>query len=213
VQHNEDYPFGRDYWEHRYAEPGMTWSGNPNPVLVDEVAALEPGRALDVGSGEGGDALWLAWRGWRVTAVDIATAALDKARKQAEATDHEAAALIDWQQHDITAWTPDERFFDLISSQFMHLPEPARSAFFLGLAAAVAPGGTLLIVGHDPDTEVQGHRAHLRELMFTAADVVDALHGQGLRIDVAGTRTRPVTSHDGNPATASDVVVRATREA
>lgn len=208
---DEAFPFGRDYWEQRYAESGMTWSGNPNPVLVDEVASLSPARALDVGSGEGGDALWLARHGWHVTAVDIATAAIEKARLRAEATDPAASALIEWQQRDVTGWVPNARTFDLVSSQFMHLAEPARTRYFRGLAAAVAPGGTLLIVGHDPDTEREGHHTHLRELMFTADDVLKSLDGAGLRTDVAESRTHPVIGHDGRSSTASDVVVRVTR--
>src|ERR1700712_2364692 len=148
--HDEN-PFGHEYWENRYAEPGLTWSGSPNPVLVAEARALTPGRALDIGSGEGGDAQWLASMGWSVTGVDIAANALAKARARVEDADPLAATRIVWEQHDITDWVPELDAFDLVSSQFMHLPEPQRSSLFRSLAAAIAPGGTLLIVGHDVD--------------------------------------------------------------
>ena len=81
--------WGRDYWEDRYSAPGLQWSGRPNPVLVDEASGLEPGRVLDVGSGEGGDAIWLAGRGWQVTGIDIAQAALDKAAARAAEVDED----------------------------------------------------------------------------------------------------------------------------
>jgi SAM-dependent methyltransferase len=153
-------PFGRDYWEDRYAAHGLAWSGIPNPVLVAETTTLAPGRALDVGSGEGGDAHWLAARGWHVTGVDIAAAAVAKARAGIDSIDPVAASRIVWQQRDVTQWAPEPRSFDLISSQFMHLPEPMRSALFRSLAAGVAPGGTLLIVGHGADLENGGPSSH-----------------------------------------------------
>jgi SAM-dependent methyltransferase len=233
-------PLGRDYWEDRYAGPGLEWSGNPNPVLVAEATPLTPGRALDIGSGEGGDALWLAARGWRVVGVDIAVNALDKARVRVESVDPSAAAHIEWQQHDLTAWAPDPRSFDLVSSQFMHLPEAARTSLFRGLAAAVAPGGTLLIVGHDaaegedaagrgsghgPHAHANagvgasaiagpggGPHQHFLDLMFRVDDVLTAIDGEGLRVDVAEVRARaaPHASHD---APLRDVIVKATRPA
>lgn len=204
--------FDREYWEERYSAPGLTWSGNPNPVLVAEVSELAPGRALDIGSGEGGDALWLATQGWRVTGVDISMNALEKARARAESVDVDAASRIRWEQRDLTAWLPDPASFDLVSSQFMHLPEPARSVLFSALAAAVAPGGTLLIVGHDAsEHEDAGHRVHLSDLMFTVDDVLAAIASEGLLVTVAEIRERQADSPDGEMITMRDVVVRATR--
>jgi SAM-dependent methyltransferase len=209
----EEFPFGLQYWEDRYAAPGLAWSGNPNPVLVTEATPLAPGRALDIGSGEGADAFWLAARGWSVTGVDISTNALDKARAAAEAHDPAAAARIQWEQHDLTSWLPSARSYDLVSSQFMHLPEPSRSTLFRGLAAAVAPGGTLLIVAHDVSgLDEADHHAHLTELMFGVDDVLAAIDGESLTVEVAESREREAAPAAGE-SRMRDIVVRATRTA
>lgn len=208
----EGQPFGRRYWEERYAAPVSTWSGEANPVLVAEAALLPPGRALDVGSGEGADALWLASRGWRVTGIDIAMNALNKARARAESTDPDAAARIAWQQRDLTVWSPEPRSYDLVSSQFMHLSDPTRTMLFRSLAAAVAPGGTLLIVGHDAsDLDSGAHRPHFPALMFGVEDVLAAIEGEQLRVEVAESRARQATVADGSTTTVRDVVVKAIR--
>lgn len=141
------------FWEKRYRERGQSWSGLPNEALTREAASLVPGSALDVGSGEGGDALWLAGAGWRVTAVDIsATAlALGAARAAEEGLD------IRWIEADLATWRPDGEF-DLVSSHFLHSPvELPRDAILRRAAAAVAPGGTLLIVGHAEPPPRSGH--------------------------------------------------------
>jgi SAM-dependent methyltransferase len=208
----DEEPFGRAYWEERYAEPGLTWSGKPNAVLVSEAAGLTPGRALDIGSGEGGDALWLAQHGWSVTGVDISANALDKARSRIELADRSAAELIRWEQHDLSEWLPRAQSFDLVSSHFMHLPEPVRGRLFRSLAAAVAPGGTLLIVGHDvSDTNSGLHRADHPELMFGASDVLTAIESERLSVAVAESRERHVTGGHDTATVMRDIVVKAVR--
>ncbi|WP_213816595.1 bifunctional 2-polyprenyl-6-hydroxyphenol methylase/3-demethylubiquinol 3-O-methyltransferase UbiG [Glaciihabitans sp. dw_435] len=206
-------PFGRPYWEDRYAEPGFTWSGNPNPVLVTESTPLTPGTALDIGSGEGGDAIWLATQGWRVTGIDISQNALDKARGRAEASAPTAATRITWEQHDLAEWAPEPGSFDLVSSQFMHLPNPIRTNLFRALAAAVAPGGTLLIVGHDAADFAPDAHQHHSDMMFTAADVVAAIEGEHLRIEAAESRSRVGRRPDGTTGDVRDIVVVAVRPA
>lgn len=183
-------------------------------MLVTEAAELTPGRALDIGSGEGGDALWLAARGWRVTGVDIAESALEKARRRVESIDPAAAGRIDWERHDVGDWAPAPRAFDLVTSHFMHLPDPERATMFRSLAAAVAPGGTLLIVGHDHSDSTLGksaHPEHLRALMFGVDDVLTAISSEGLRVEVAESRPRAASRGHTGPAAVRDVVVRATR--
>jgi len=141
---------GEAFWDERYGSRDALWSGNPNPQLVAEAADLVPGTALDVGCGEGADAIWLAERGWRVTAVDISAVALERGAAQAAKRGADVARRIDWRHEDLTAWVPAEASYDLVSAQFMHLPKNVRESFFRVLAAAVTAGGSLLIVGHHP---------------------------------------------------------------
>lgn len=203
--------FGKDFWEERYAGHTRVWSGRPNPQLVAETGDLAPGTALDAGCGEGADALWLASRGWRVTAADFAATALRRAREHAESFDADAARRIDWLEADLTGWAPPEERFDLVSSQFVHLAG-AREAFFRRLAAAVAPGGTLLVVGHHPsDLETTVGRPPLPELFFTAEEVAACLDPGRWDVLVAEARPRPATDPDGNEATVHDSVLRARR--
>ena len=134
------------FWEDHYRRRGRVWSGRPNPVLVDVVGSLRPGTALDLGCGEGGDAIWLARRGWRVTAVDVSVTALDRA-----ATDAATASVadrIDFRQHDLAVTFPSGAF-DLVSAQYLHSPiEFPRVHVLQEAARSVTPGGLLLIVDH-----------------------------------------------------------------
>nr|WP_205315760.1 class I SAM-dependent methyltransferase [Nonomuraea lactucae] len=204
--------FERDAWEERYRGRPALWSGRPNPQLVAEAAELAPGRALDVGSGEGADAIWLAERGWRVTAVDISSTALERAAVQAAAAGAEVSGRITWTQADLRDQPPAEGAYDLVSSQFMHLPIDARRELFERLAAAVAPGGTLLIVGHHPsDLRTTAHRMHFPDLMYTAEEVAASLDPAEWRVPVAEARPRAAVDPDGRAITIHDAVLVAHR--
>jgi len=195
--------FEQPSWEEMYGAKTRVWSGEPNPVLVTEVSALPPGTALDVGSGEGGDAIWLARHGWRVTGVDFSTVAL------ARAAEHAGDLPIEWLHADVRTWTPP-RPYDLVSSHFMHLPPEPRRALFARLAAAVAPRGTLLVVGHDGTDHPIVHK-HGPEMFFTAEEVAAGLDPAEWAVDVAESRKRPAKGHEGEAITVGDVVVRAHR--
>jgi SAM-dependent methyltransferase len=133
-------------WEAHYGERERVWGGRVNARLAEVVEPIAPGRALDLGCGEGADALWLAEHGWHVTAVDISQTALDRAVADAAARNVEAS--IDFQRHDLTESFPDG-VFDLVSAQFLHSTVPMDRAQLLRRAAgAVAKGGTMLIVDH-----------------------------------------------------------------
>lgn len=134
--------FDKKYWEERYRGHAHAHERQPSPWLVAE-AGTAAGTALDAGCGEGANAIWLAERGWQVTAVDIATAALARARE------HAAHVDIDWLAADLTTWTPPEEHFDLVTAHYVH-PATSHTDLFRRLAAAVAPGGALLVVGHHP---------------------------------------------------------------
>jgi SAM-dependent methyltransferase len=132
-------------WDHRYNRNQM-WSGNPNGTLVHEVSTLAPGRALDVGAGEGGDALWLAERGWSVTANDISRKALDRLEAEAK----RRGLPLDRLGADANTLDAFEaEAFDLVSAQYASIPRTPDDRAVHNLLNAVAPGGTLLVVSHD----------------------------------------------------------------
>ncbi|NUW31910.1 NAD(P)/FAD-dependent oxidoreductase [Nonomuraea sp. SMC257] len=202
--------FEQEGWEERYRARPAIWSGRPNPQLVVEAAGLAPGRALDVGSGEGADAVWLAGRGWRVTGTDISTTALERAA--AHATEAGIAGRVEWVHADLREHVPEAGAYDLVSAQFMHLPGTERRELFARLAAAVAPGGTLLIVGHHPrDLRTTAHRMHFPEMMYTAEEVASALDPAAWEVVTAETRPRAAVDPEGREITIHDAVMVARR--
>lgn len=198
--------YTQEFWDERYGSADRIWSGRPNTQLVAQVTDLAPGDALDVGSGEGADAIWLASRGWRVTAVDVSAVALDRAAQVAVAAGLQS--LISWEQRDMLSWDPGQARFDLVSAQFMHLPRPAQDSMHTRLAAAVRPGGTLLIVGHLHDEL----HAHIAPRFRPAEDIAAALDPDAWQIIVATAIDRSGTGPDGEPVLLSDSVLRAVRQ-
>jgi SAM-dependent methyltransferase len=204
--------FDQDWFEERYRSAPALWSGQPNPQLVAEVSDLPPGAALDAGSGEGADAIWLAQRGWRVNGVDFSATALTRAAGHAAVRGTEVAARIEWRQADLMTWSPPESTFDLVSAQYMHLPPDPRADLFARLAAAVAPGGILLIVGHDfSDVAAGAHRAPMPQMFFTAEEVAESLAPGEWEVLVTDARPRPAKVHEGREITVRDAVLRARR--
>jgi SAM-dependent methyltransferase len=202
----------QEFWDARYGSADQIWSGNPNPQLVAEVADLVPGTALDVGCGEGADAIWLAARGWHVTAIDVSPVALDRAARHAAEAGPAVATRVTWQHADVLLWEPPPLHFDLVSAQFVHLPTPAREALHRRLAAAVRPGGTLLIVGHHPsDLETAAGRPNLPDFLFTADQVAAVLEPADWQVLVAAAPERQALDPDGRPLTIHDAVLRAQR--
>lgn len=206
-----DHPvFDAAFWDDRYRAVETGWSGEPNAQVVSELSGITPGRALDVACGEGMDAIWLAARGWHVTATDISAVALERNSKidiPAETMQH-----IDWFQADLITWTPPLATFDLVTAQFLHLPPVIRDAVFRKLAAAVKPAGTLLIVGHHPsDLQTTITRPSLPELFYTAEDVAALLEPHRWDIIVSAARPREATDPQGDTVTIHDTVLRARR--
>lgn len=199
------------FWDERYRSSSALWSGRPNPQLVAEAAGLAPGTALDVGCGEGADAIWLAERGWQVTAVDISIVALDRGAAHARAIDVEAAGRITWRHADLLGSTLAAAPYDLVSAQFMQLPPEPRRALHLRLAAAVAPGGHLLVVGHDPSDLATGVHRPAPELFFTAADVAASLAREEWDVLVSEALPRSAADQDGRSVTVRDAVLMARR--
>jgi SAM-dependent methyltransferase len=190
-------------WDSRYAESQRIWSGNPNVALVSEISDLSPGTALDLGCGEGADAVWLAARGWQVTAVDISGVALGRARQHAA----EAGVTVDFQRHDLQESFPTGSF-DLVSAQFLHFWEDFdREKILRRAATAVAPGGTLIIEGH-MDHGPFGHGDHA-EIHFPAPDeVIASLELEdGWTVLTRATHPRRQKDQDGNDVTRVDATV------
>ena len=199
-------PHGEHAWDERYRSKPEIWSGKPNAALVAEVTRLKPGTALDAGAGEGGDALWLASQGWTVTAADISSVALDRAAASAA----RLGADITWLRADL-ATSPAPGTYDLVTAHFLHVPKAEQEQLFRHLAAAVAPGGTLLVVGHD-HSDMERMRPHLAEFGW-APDEVAAAIGDGWTIEAAEARPRQATGPDGDEITISDAILRARRAA
>jgi len=178
------------------------WSGRANRWLVEAAENLRPGTALDLGAGEGADAVWLARQGWLVTAVDFASAGLDRGAEAAEEAG--VSDRITWINADLATWQPSERF-DLVNVQFLHGSPDFRAR--VHQLAWLATAGTLVIVGHDPRNATEGHGGppDLTRL-YGAEDVLDSLGmwRNSAEVLVAERRTR----HADDPAlVALDCVV------
>jgi SAM-dependent methyltransferase len=193
----------REFWDERYGDGERIWSGRPNGALVREVADLKAGTALDLGCGEGADAIWLAGQGWRVVGVDVSQVALARAAAHAEQAG--VADRVEWRRHDLGAGFPAGSY-DLVSAHFLHSPvELPREGILRSAAAAVAPGGVLLVVGHagwpagedHPDIEVH----------FPTPEEVHAgleLPQGGWEVLVSATYEREFTDPEGRTRTRPD---------
>ena len=198
--------FERDAWEQHWREAlrdGSTDADAPNPYLVDETQAIPAGTALDAGCGTGADAVRLAASGWTVTGVDIAPSALRAAAQRADL----AAVPVTWVEADLTTWEPPAPF-DLVTTAYAHASIP-QLRLYRRIADWVAPGGTLLIVGHSahPAGSDHDHRAPEASTV-TTADIAGLLTAAGWRIRTAREDTSAVPGH---PVRHHDVIVRAER--
>jgi SAM-dependent methyltransferase len=197
---------GAAEWDARYAAADKVWSGNPNGALLTEVTGLRPGRALDVGCGEGADAVWLAGHGWEVTALDVSQVALDRAALHAR----QAGVQVRWVRAGLVEASLSPGAFDLVSAQYPALRRTPTGEAERALLAAVAPGGLLLVVHHE-DVDVDHARAH----GFDPADYVQpadvaALLDDDWHVEVDETRPRTVEAGAGAGHTL-DRVLRARR--
>lgn len=199
------------FWNERYRSSHRLWSGNPNPNLVGQVSDLTPGTALDVGCGEGADAIWLARQGWTVHGIDLSSVAIERAAEHAAEVGDDIADRVTWEAADLLEWDPGTTRYDLVTSQYVHLPSGQRDVLYARLAELVAPGGTLLIVGHHPsDLDTSVPRPQRPELFFTPDEVVALLDPTRWSVRTAAASSRTVT-HAEHDVTIHDSVVRAQR--
>jgi SAM-dependent methyltransferase len=187
--------FDRDFWEGRWAQalrdhPDKVAGRPPNAHLVAAAGIVQPGVALDAGCGNGSEALWLAANGWRVTGVDFSATALDHARATAQAVGADIAERLEWVEGDLAAWAPPSGRFDLVISLYVHVAGSV-GEMVKRLGTGVAPGGTLLLVGHcpvDPATGEPTPAAGQSQVSVDAA--LGALDSREWRIVVAEERPR-----------------------
>ena len=203
--------YDRDAWEDRWTRALGTHGDRlaerpPNAHVTGELADLPPGRALDAGCGHGSESLWLAARGWQVTGIDFAAAALAYARSSAEAMGPDTSRRVDWVEADLGTWTPEREVYDLVVCLYVHVAG-AVEEFAQRMAAGVAPDGTLFMVGHpavDPATGLPTAAAGQTQVDLEAARAV--LDADRWEVLVAEHRLRPAGS-------GLDAVIRARRRA
>lgn len=192
----------QQFWDDMYGESEQRFSGLPNDALIAEVSGMKPGRALELGCGEGADAYWLAEQGWQVTAVDISQVALDRA-----AAGHPE---ISWRRADITVTPMPAQSFDLVSAHYFPIAHEPGHDTLRALLAAVAPGGTFLFVAHDP-TEFPEPEEHPHGFdpyaYYQPAEIVALLDDRWtVETDERRDRDRPAAGHQ-----IKDLVLRVRR--
>ena len=202
--------FDRSSWEKRWAQvlrdnPERVAGRPPNSCLLAEIGDTQPGLALDAGCGHGSEAIWLAASGWQVTAVDFSTTALDFARSTAEAAGPDLAERIEWVEGDLGVWTPPPARFDLVNCLYVHVAGSVVE--MVGrLGSGVAPGGTLLLVGHRPvDPATGAPTPAAGQVQVSVAEALEALDSRLWEIVVAEERPRAAAG------SGIDAVVRAER--
>jgi SAM-dependent methyltransferase len=194
----------REDWDRRYAAVENLWAKKPNRFLVAEVASLAPGRALDLACGEGQNAIWLASLGWDVTGVDYSDVAIAKARARAA----REGVAVEFMSADLVEYEPEHAAYDLVVVLYLHIPAAQRAGVHARAAAAVAPGGTFLLLGHDRANLTDGVGGPSDpDLLYTADEIAAEL--PGLEIEKATTVLRDV---DGEARDAIDTIVRARRQ-
>jgi SAM-dependent methyltransferase len=200
----------RQQWDERYSGAQFEWSMHPNQFAAAELAALPPGRALDLAAGEGRNSVWLAERGWSVTAVDFSRVGLEKGRKLG-GTRGVGDSQVDWVVADLSEYEPTREAFELVLIAYLQVDAALRARVLAGAAAALVPGGTLLVIGHDLANLTEGVGGpQSPDVLYTPEAIATEL--SGLRI-VRAERVRRTVDRDGGQATAVDTLVRAERQA
>jgi SAM-dependent methyltransferase len=199
-------------WNQRYEGSELVWSAAPNIWVRQLTEDLPAGTALDIAAGEGRNALWLAARGWDATAADFSAVALQRARSLAKENLGQDAGRLETLEVDVKTWVPQPLSYDLVLVVYLHLPKGERSPIMRAAAEAVAPGGTLLVVGHDLENLVSGHGGPQDPaVLYRPGDIVADIEPAHLVIVREQTAVRSLTDDQGLPAEALDALVLARR--
>ena len=200
----------RQQWDARYSGAEYEWSVHPNLFVAAELDGVPPGRALDLAAGEGRNSVWLAERGWRVTAVDFSRVGLDKGRKLS-AVHGVADGQVDWIVADLSEYPLPRSSYDLVLIAYLQVSAALRARVLAGAAAALVPGGTLLVVGHDLANLTEGTGGPSSpDVLYTPEAITAALPGLSI---IRAERVRRRVERDGTRGTAVDTLVRAERPA
>jgi SAM-dependent methyltransferase len=207
--HDFDKFYWDKHWQQIHDDSTARQEIPPNPYLMDEVSDLVPGTALEAGCGEGAEAIWLGRAGWQVTAADIADQPLARAAARAAAQGL-GGDEIQWIQADLSSWEPSKTF-DLVTTHYAH-PAMPQLAFYDRLSSWVAPGGSLLIVGHRQPDEGAHHDHHPpAEASVTAVSITERLDDHTWDVVTCEEHTRTADAPGAGRITLYDVVVRAVR--
>ncbi len=195
----------REAWNNRYQGREFVWKAAPNQFLVAEVGSLARGRALDLGCGEGRNAVWLAEEGWDVTAVDFSDAGISKGRELAS----QRGVSVTWLVEDLNRFEPARLSFDLVVDFYVHLPPDQRKNLLKRAAGAAAPGGTVLVVGHDRSNLEDGYGGPQDpDLLFAREEIAGGLIGLEV---VKSTLVKRSVETDEGLSEAIDTLVMAQR--
>lgn len=200
----------RQLWNERYASKELLWSTGPNELFAREIQNLKPGTALDVGCGEGRNALWLAEQGWQVTAIDFSDTAIDKARQIAK----KRGVTVNWIIEDVATYPLTTGAYDLVAILYLHTSRTERERWLPNVVRAIRAGGTFVYIGHDLSNIENGVGGPQNpELLPPVTEITDAM--PGFQIETARVIQRPVTNDPGHSkvlhGTALDSFVRAKR--
>ena len=205
--HPEESPSPAEHWEQRYCEADRVWSGKANATMTSIVGEFPPGRAIDLGCGEGGDVLWLAEQGWQAHGLDISTVAIDRARSEAVARGLERATFT---AADLSTWRPEPDSVELVTAAFFQSHVALDRIEILRRAAtAIRPGGHLVVISHaQPPSWSSAHQHEGPQLVSARDDAAElALPSDAWVIEAADERSRPAVGHDGEPSELIDAVL------
>lgn len=193
-------------WDARYREKPSVWGRPPNRFVTEHLTNLEPGTAIDLAAGEGRNAVWLAERGWSVTAMDFSPVAIQKAREMVAASGVEVNLVVG----DARTWEPDESV-DLVLIAYLQIADPDRAAVVQRSAGWVRPGGTFFLIAHDRSNVEHGHGGPSDpEVCYDLGETVLELEDVGLEISRAEVVEREVETEDGIRVALDTLVVART---